>query len=174
MKSTSTFQQLKSIIALPFMVLVIVPIVINYFTSQLDYSKITSSNQMILYIFGLLLLASGIILFTKSIILFINIGKGTLAPWNPTKKLVVKGLYRYMRNPMIVGVFIILLAESCFYNSLFILIWALLFITINHFYFILKEEPDLLKRFGEEYKEYKENVPRWLPNRKGWRPENFK
>ena len=46
--------------------------------------------------------------------------------------------------------------------------WALFFFGLNSVYFILKEEPDLLKRFGEDYKNYKENVPRWIPRWKPW------
>jgi protein-S-isoprenylcysteine O-methyltransferase Ste14 len=98
-----------------------------------------------------------------TISIFIRIGKGTLAPWSPTKKLVITGIYRYVRNPMIIGVLIVLIGESISILSLKILIWALIFFIINNIYFLFYEEPDLEKRFGNDYKEYKKNVPRWIP-----------
>jgi protein-S-isoprenylcysteine O-methyltransferase Ste14 len=90
-------------------------------------------------------------------------GKGTLAPWNPTQNLVIEGPYKYVRNPMISGVFFILISEALFFSSANILLWAVLFFLINTVYFILKEEPDLEKRFGDAYRQYKKDVPRWLP-----------
>ena len=118
-------------------------------------------------IVGAVLLAIGLLLFIQSIILFAKIGNGTLAPWVPTKKLVVKSLYRHVRNPMILGVVLILLAESLLFKSAYIMVWAVLFFFICFTYFVFKEEPDLAKRFGEEYLGYKKNVPRWLPRIKG-------
>lgn len=75
---------------------------------------------------------------------------------------------------MIYGVYIILLAESLLFKSSAILIWSFPFLILNHLYFILLEEPGLLIRFGEEYQEYMENVPRWMPRIKGWKPEAIK
>jgi protein-S-isoprenylcysteine O-methyltransferase Ste14 len=64
---------------------------------------------------------------------------------------------------MITGVLTILLGEGLFFGSKIIFIWALLFFVINSIYFILLEEPDLYQTFGDEYKAYKEEVPRWIP-----------
>ena len=104
----------------------------------------------------------------QTITLFQKKGKGTLAPWKPTQKLVIEGPYRYVRNPMISGVLCILIAESLLINSVYIFYWALFFFTINYIYFIVKEEPDLVKRFGNEYENYKKNVPRWIPLSTPW------
>jgi protein-S-isoprenylcysteine O-methyltransferase Ste14 len=95
--------------------------------------------------------------------LFWAFGKGTLAPWTPTQKLIIRGPYKYCRNPMISGVLFVLLGEAIVLNSVNILIIAGLFFIINTIYFILFEEPDLNERFGKEYEEYKKNVPRWIP-----------
>jgi protein-S-isoprenylcysteine O-methyltransferase Ste14 len=95
--------------------------------------------------------------------LFARVGRGTLAPWDPTRKLVAVGPYRYVRNPMISGVALMLLGQALFWPSVAIAIWAGLFILINHLYFIFSEEPGLESRFGENYRQYKANVPRWLP-----------
>lgn len=70
---------------------------------------------------------------------------------------------------MISGVLIILLGESVLLGSLAILAWALLFFLVNIVYFKLSEEPGLLERFGEEYKNYRSNVPMWLPRTKPWK-----
>ena len=167
----TSIDHLKAILALPFMVLVVIPGLIQYFSKENSNYLFDKIAFPFSGIFGFVLLAIGLFLFTQSILLFIKIGNGTLAPWNPTKKLVVKSLYRHVRNPMILGVVIILLAESFLLKSAYILAWAILFFFINCIYFIFKEEPDLEKRFGEEYRDYKKNVPRWLLRIKGWRPE---
>ena len=95
--------------------------------------------------------------------LFRQYAQGTLAPWQPTQKLVIRGPYRYCRNPMITGVVAMLLGEALFFNALGILIWACFFFVMNTFYFIFKEEPSMLARFGDDYVEYKKQVPRWVP-----------
>ncbi|MGI9544727.1 MAG: methyltransferase family protein, partial [Cyclobacteriaceae bacterium] len=120
---------------------------------------------------GPIFITMGLILFAKSLDLFIKIGNGTLAPWHPTKNIVVKGLYRFVRNPMIIGVNLILTGEAFIFRSGNLLIFMFFFVALNHFYFVFKEEPDLVKRFGEEYQEYCRQVPRWIPRLKGWRPE---
>jgi protein-S-isoprenylcysteine O-methyltransferase Ste14 len=106
----------------------------------------------------------------QTILTFIRIGRGTLAPWSPTRKLVVGGMYAYVRNPMILGVITVLVGESLMLSSVGILTWAILVFLINTVYFVFSEEPGLEKRFGEEYREYKRDVPRWIPRRKPWRP----
>lgn len=114
---------------------------------------------------------AGLILFFYTLFLFVRIGKGTLAPWTRKHKLIVKGPYRYCRNPMITGVLFILIGESFFLSSANILEWTGIFFLINNIYFPLFEEPDLYNTFGEDYKQYKKNVPRWLPRFTPYRPE---
>lgn len=171
MKSPSFWSQFKSILALPTMVLLVIPHLLWRYAPEISFGFF-DIQAWLGKVIGVSLFVLGLLVFVQSVILFIKIGRGTLAPWDPTKKLVVKSLYRYVRNPMILGVLILLTAEAFFFDSSIILVWAGLFFTINHFYFILKEEPDLLKRFGEEYLEYKANVPRWIPRSSGWRPED--
>jgi protein-S-isoprenylcysteine O-methyltransferase Ste14 len=119
---------------------------------------------------GAFICFTGLLIMILSIRLFIVIGNGTLAPWNPPKKFVVTGLYMYVRNPMIIGVLIVLTGEALLFYSFLLLLWCALFYTVNHFYFILFEEPQLLKRFGDDYQNYKMNVPRWIPRIKPWNP----
>jgi protein-S-isoprenylcysteine O-methyltransferase Ste14 len=90
-------------------------------------------------------------------------GRGTLAPVDPPKHLVVRGLYRYVRNPMYVGVVSILFGESLFFGSLSLLGYAIGFFFIAHLFVVLYEEPALRRKFGESYETYRRSVHRWLP-----------
>jgi protein-S-isoprenylcysteine O-methyltransferase Ste14 len=139
---------------LPVIVLILVPLWIEPERSMHDWVSFAFGTGLVL--FGLYLLS-----VTNS--LFIRIGKGTLAPWSPTKKLVITGPYRYVRNPMIIGVWIALIGETVALLSLNIGIWAILFFVLNTVYFILYEEPNLEKKFGNPYRIYKKNVRRWIP-----------
>jgi protein-S-isoprenylcysteine O-methyltransferase Ste14 len=121
---------------------------------------------------GFSLVAAGLTLMAKTITLFANLGQGTLAPWDPPQKLVVKGVYRHVRNPMISGVASILLGETLLLGSLPQFIWFLLFAAANAIYIPSSEEPGLLKRFGRDYEIYRTNVPRWIPRLTPWTPEN--
>lgn len=119
---------------------------------------------------GLALIAAGFSVWLWTVRLFSRIGKGTLAVWDPTSRLVVAGPYRHMRNPMISAVAALLVGEAVFFGSFWILAWAGLFVAINFTYFVLAEEPGLERRFGEDYRAYRAAVPRWLPRREPWYP----
>jgi protein-S-isoprenylcysteine O-methyltransferase Ste14 len=90
-------------------------------------------------------------------------GGGTPAPWEPIQNLIIEGPYRYFRNPMLAGVILFLIAQALIFQSVPIFLWALGFAALNTVYFAFYEEPQLEKRYGKPYAEYKENVPRWLP-----------
>ena len=154
---------------LPVTVLIIVPACILWGKKDnLLGWGINSTWDIVSITAGVLLAACGLFLLCWTISLFHNRGKGTLAPWSPTQKLVIAGPYRHTRNPMISGVLIALLGETLLFGSLGLLVWFALFFLINHTYFILLEEPGLAKRFGDSYLEYKSNVPRWIPLLKPW------
>lgn len=119
---------------------------------------------------GLVVLAIGLILFFASLRRFASEGQGTLAPWDPPRRLVVRGPYRLVRNPMISGVVFILAAEAMLLASRPHAIWAIVFLSINLVYIPLLEEPFLRVRFGEEYREYCRHVPRILPHIHPWLP----
>ena len=95
--------------------------------------------------------------------LFATTGRGTLAPWDPTQRLVVRGPYRRVRNPMITGVGAILIGEAAIAGSPWLAAWLAVFAALNALYIPLVEEPGLSRRFGDEYRAYAEQVPRWLP-----------
>ena len=81
---------------------------------------------------------------------------------------MVAGPYRYVRNPMITAILVILAGEAILLGSAPIAIWAAVFFAINAIYFPLSEEPGLRRRFGDEYDEYARNVPRWIPRLRPW------
>lgn len=140
-------------------------IILNYLNPHLFIG-----NASYLNLIAIVVGSFGLILMISTIHLFKTIGKGTLAPWNPTQKLVIQGPYKYCRNPMITGVLCILIAEALWFNSLLLLIWMLMFFIISSIYFVVKEEPDLVKRFGNDYVDYKKKVPRWIPKLKPYIP----
>ena len=110
----------------------------------------------------------GFVFFVWSVTLFTRVGRGTLAPWDPTRRLVAVGPYRHVRNPMISGVVLMLSGEALFFGSRSVALWATTFLLVNHIYFVLREEPGLEERFGEDYRTYKAHVPRWIPRVRPW------
>jgi protein-S-isoprenylcysteine O-methyltransferase Ste14 len=119
---------------------------------------------------GLGLLIAGLTLFVASLRRFATEGRGTLAPWDPPRELVVRGPYRYVRNPMISGVLLVLVGEGLVLRSRAHLLWACVFFAINSVYIPLLEEPTLERRFGERYREYRRHVPRLVPRIRPWSP----
>ncbi|QPJ64380.1 MAG: isoprenylcysteine carboxylmethyltransferase family protein [Candidatus Nitrohelix vancouverensis] len=117
---------------------------------------------------ALLLIGLGVYLCWKTVSLFTTHGDGTPAPFDPPKKLVALGIYRHTRNPMMLGVWYVLLGEAALFGSTPIFLWGLLFILGCLVLIPFWEEPDLEKRFGASYLTYKNNVPRWLPRIKAW------
>jgi protein-S-isoprenylcysteine O-methyltransferase Ste14 len=160
----NAWKQLRAILLLPGMVTVVIPATILY-TTGIGWPS--SAWNIALPVIGSIFILLGLSLMVWTNRLFATVGKGTLAPWNPPEKFVVRGVYRHVRNPMITGVFCILLGESVFFGSLPLLGWFGFFVAVNMIYIPFVEEPGLMKRFGEDYLLYKWNVPRWIPR---WRP----
>jgi protein-S-isoprenylcysteine O-methyltransferase Ste14 len=123
-----------------------------------------------LSLLGAALIALGLVLMAQTIALFATVGDGTLAPWDPTSRLVVRGPYRRVRNPMISGVLCVLLGEALLFASPALLAWCALFLAVNALWFPLVEEPGLQRRFGADYDAYRAAVPRWLPRLRPWEP----
>jgi len=94
---------------------------------------------------------------------FAAIGLGTPAPIDPPKILVVRGLHHYVRNPMYIGVGLIIAGQAWLFRSLPIAIYLACDVLVVHLFVILYEEPTLKRHFGEEYERYRATVPRWVP-----------
>ena|SRR5829696_4477320 len=114
-------------------------------------------------VLGLVVITLGLTLIVQTVALFATVGEGTLAPWDPTARLVVRGPYRRVRNPMISGVLGVLLGEALLLGSWPLLGWFATVFAVNAVYFPLVEEPGLRRRFGADYEAYRAAVPRWLP-----------
>ena len=147
---------------------ILVPVYLHFYVENKCCSVFNLAPVILLEMIGIPLLIIGLILFVSTIRSFAIKGKGTLAPWAPPKKLVVNGAYRYVRNPMISAVNFLLIGIAFTLQDENIWMWQLFFFGLNTVHFIFKEEPDLEKRFGEEYVTYKKNVSRWVPRIKGW------
>jgi protein-S-isoprenylcysteine O-methyltransferase Ste14 len=120
------------------------------------------------HILGLLVIGLGAALLGTCIWEFARSGRGTLAPVDPPRELVVRGLYRYVRNPMYLSVTVIVLGELLLTGSRPLLVyWAVWFVAVNLFV-VGYEEPTLRRRFGESYERYTRAVGRWLPSRAGY------
>ncbi|HEX6662140.1 MAG TPA: isoprenylcysteine carboxylmethyltransferase family protein [Gaiellaceae bacterium] len=119
---------------------------------------------------GAVLVLLGLALVVWTVGLFATVGRGTLAPWDQTKSLVVRGPYRHVRNPMITGVGAILAGETLLFRSWALAVCLAIFAAVNGIYMPRSEEPGLRRRFGAAYDDYRANVPRWLPRLRGWRP----
>jgi protein-S-isoprenylcysteine O-methyltransferase Ste14 len=163
-------RHLLSILVLPFTVTVIVPLWLLRNDASRDLAPQDPAVRVLVLVAGVAALLIGVTLFIYTLARFAGEGRGTLAPWDPPRVLVVRGVYRYVRNPMISGVLFILLAEALLIGSRRIFIWLVVFLTLNLVYIPLLEEPGLAARFGEQYRIYKKNVPRWLPRVKPWIP----
>src|SRR5215475_8835581 len=162
-------RHLLAILLCPFLAAVMVPywLLTSWAAFDTRWGN-ASSREWLPRCVGVGLLAGGLVLFSWCIRLFAQIGQGTLAPWDPTRKLVAVGPYRYGRNPMISGVFTMLLALALIWGSWVVGVWALLFFAVNHTYFIVSEEPGLERRLEDSFRAYKANVPRWIPRSKPW------
>jgi protein-S-isoprenylcysteine O-methyltransferase Ste14 len=162
-------RHLLSILALPTVVAVVVPYLLLSSPSRPSPAGSPLLRAAAL-LAGLCLLGIGLVLVGSTIRHFARIGRGTLAPWDPPRRLVVAGVYRHVRNPMISGVLLVLLGEALAFFSPELLAWAAVFFAINATYIPLIEEPVLARRFGEDYREYRRHVPRWLPRWTAWEP----
>ncbi|HEY6302141.1 MAG TPA: isoprenylcysteine carboxylmethyltransferase family protein [Terriglobales bacterium] len=94
---------------------------------------------------------------------FALIGGGTPAPIAPTKILVVKGLHRFVRNPMYIGVALAIAGQAWLFHSPHIAIYMVCMLLVAHLFVLSYEEPTLHRQFGEEYDRYRASVPRWIP-----------
>ena len=114
---------------------------------------------------GMLVALAGGALAAWCILSFAVVGRGTPAPFDPPRRLVVRGPYAVVRNPMYVGAGLALAGASLFYESLALLGYAAAFFLVTHLFVVSYEEPTLRRTFGAEYEAYCRRVWRWWPSR---------
>jgi protein-S-isoprenylcysteine O-methyltransferase Ste14 len=115
---------------------------------------------------GLVVLAAGTLGLLWCVRDFYVLGKGTLAPWAPPRKLVVAGLYRFSRNPMYVSVALVLLGWALTFASVGLFVYALIVVAAFHLRVVFGEEPWLAATHGEQWLQYAQTVPRWFGRRR--------
>jgi protein-S-isoprenylcysteine O-methyltransferase Ste14 len=112
---------------------------------------------------GMLVGAGGAALAIWCVLSFAVLGKGTPAPFDPPRRLVVRGPYKYVRNPMYLGAGIALAGAALFYETGALLAYTGGFFVLTHLFVVLYEEPTLRRTFGEDYETYCRQVRRWWP-----------
>ena len=155
--------------SLPFVVVVVVPAFVVLPAGRLG-SGLSAPLGLLPPLVGGAFVVLGLLLIYRTVALFAVVGEGTLAPWDPPRKLVVRGPYRHVRNPMISGVLAVLLGETVLFWSVTLFAWFLIFLALNVLSMTMIEEPSLEERFGDDYRVYKRNVPRWIPRVMPWTP----
>ncbi|HLQ60918.1 MAG TPA: isoprenylcysteine carboxylmethyltransferase family protein [Candidatus Acidoferrales bacterium] len=118
---------------------------------------------------GALLVAAGGALLARCFWAFMAEGRGTPAPWDPPRRLVVRGPFSRVRNPIYLGVLAVLTGEAGLFSSGALLAWAVIAALLFHGAVVLYEEPGLRRRFGADYERYLREVPRWVPRLSGFR-----
>ncbi len=116
-----------------------------------------------IWMIGLLPLLLGVGLYLWCAGAFTFIGKGTPAPIDAPKVLVVQGLYRWVRNPMYIAVLSVVIGEAILFRSILLVEYALVLWGVFHMFVVFVEEPLLRSQFGASYETYFRTVPRWLP-----------
>ena len=156
-------EYLKVVLILPGNVLITIPFLIFLLTRN-SYSYYLVGFDNFLFYVAMFFLTLGLLLAIWSVRTFYTKGgEGTPGPWRPVSNLIISGPYLYVRNPMILGVVDLLLFESALFASMPFLLWAIVFFVGNIIYFKIFEEKELIKRFGTEYENYKNEVPMLFP-----------
>lgn len=142
----------------PGVVVGLVPYLILRYTD----SEIVPGAWHVRHLGGAALAMLGVVIAGSCILRFATDGEGTLSPLDPTKKLVIRGLYLYSRNPMYVGVMLIMIGEIVFFWSLALAIYAAIVFVAFNLFIVLHEEPRCRREFGREYEDYCRKVRRWI------------
>jgi protein-S-isoprenylcysteine O-methyltransferase Ste14 len=119
-------------------------------------------------VIGPLIIATGAAIVFDSFARFALQGLGTPAPVLPTRHLVVSGMYRYVRNPMYVGVLAIILGQGLLFGDVRLFDYGVLLWFVVHVFVVSYEEPTLRRSFGSEYEKFCQYVPRWIPRLSPW------
>lgn len=152
-------------LSIPVCVAGIIPVCLAEADAISGIALFGSEEARVVHVVGVVLGLIGILLLIWTSKLFYVVGKGTFSPDEKlsSTRLILVGPYRYTRNPMITGAAFVLVAHAFVANSPRVLLFAVLFVPIKTLYFIYVEEPELKSKFGQEYVNYMQQVPRWIP-----------
>jgi protein-S-isoprenylcysteine O-methyltransferase Ste14 len=135
---------------------------IPWFITKKDIGDSLPNAFLFRHYVGIVIFLVGLVIMFHCIIRFAIEGFGTLSPADPTKRLVISGLYKFSRNPMYVGVMMILIGEVIFSLSVSLLIYSIGIFILFNLFIVYREEPRLRRDFGKEYDEYITKVRRWI------------
>lgn len=153
------------VVVVPGVVVVLVPWLLSGWVFRLPLLGTDLTRWL-----GLGLIVAGLPVFTLFLLRFVREGHGTPAPVAPTKRLVVGGPFRYVRNPGYLGVLAMLAGQGLLFGSVDVLGYAVIVALAFHLFVVAYEEPTLRRTFGAEYEEYCRAVPRWVPRVRGAGP----
>jgi protein-S-isoprenylcysteine O-methyltransferase Ste14 len=122
-----------------------------------------STTSQPLMVIGILLLVTGAVVYTWTVWDFASFGRGTPLPIDAPRKLVVRGLYHFVRNPMYLGVILVILGWAGVFSEGWLLIYALGVGIIMHLFVVWYEEPRLQELFGKDFETYRDTAGRWVP-----------
>ena len=144
----------------------IVPWLISHWRLEAGHSGALTAG-------GIMFIVLGLIPLLESFFRFAWKGLGTPAPVAPTQHLVVSGFYRYVRNPMYLGVIAIIAGQALLFADVDLVAYALAAWLVMHAFVSFYEEPKLRRTFGPEYTVFCAHVPRWLPRLRPWTPSSL-
>ena len=163
-------RHLYTIFILPMLVTMVIPLTILITAINRDTRlDLLNENAIFAIILGATFLVLGFVLMISAIRALTDVGD-EYEPWDPTKYLVADGPYAFVRNPLTLACLMILLGEVCLTGSHGVAIFAGIYFLAAHVYIVSFEEPDIVRRFGGEYREYADHVHRWFPRRHAWKP----
>lgn len=163
-RNVTAWNHLRAVMLLPVMNTAIIPGVLLFLFPDAAFRHSPAVVNLIALCLALPIFATGLMLAARAVWLFVKRGGGTLAPWDPTCMLIAADIYRYTRNPMKLGLFLMLIGECVLLRSVAVAIWTASFIAANAIYIRVSEEPGLRNRFGAHYDAYCTSVPRWIGN----------
>jgi protein-S-isoprenylcysteine O-methyltransferase Ste14 len=170
MPSYALIRHVLTVIVLPLAIVVVIPACLAYWYG-VTFIPATGVAYGLVQTTGAVLIVIGLVLLVTSLYQIITRENGTLAPWDPPRRLDLRGPYRNVRNPVVSGVLFILFGEAMLLLSIPHAVWALAFSSLCFAYVPLLEEPQLEARFGDEYRRYRRHVSRFLPRLRPWKPE---
>ena len=131
--------------------------------------EIPGSRPTLRVVLGVVLIVVGLIPPVHAFIEFVRAG-GTPMPIAPTERLVVTGFNRFVRNPMYVGLLTAILGQAVLFDSIWLVVYAVIGWIVTASFVRWYEEPTLVRTYGERYEEYRRNVPAWTPRLTPWKP----
>lgn len=158
------------LVAIPVTLVVLMPLWLAW-RYGVAYAPPGGITDAVVQAIGIAFMVLGAALLGSSLYQIARRARDELAPWDPPRRLMIRGPYRRVRNPMLSGVLFLLVGEACLFQSWLYAAVAAVFLLISLVFVPLLEEPQLEARFGDDYRRYRQHVWRFLPRLRPWNPE---